>query len=61
MKFYTILEIAGMLKVSKDTVSEWIRKGKLGATKLGGTKTVRVSENDLNKFLSDNRVVTTQE
>ncbi|WMI81798.1 helix-turn-helix domain-containing protein [Anaerotignum sp. MB30-C6] len=57
MKFYTTFEVADLLKVSERTIREWIRGGKLGATKLGGTKTVRISEDDLNKFLSDNRVV----
>ncbi|WP_312048160.1 helix-turn-helix domain-containing protein [Anaerotignum sp.] len=57
MRFYTVSEIGDMFKVSRDTVSEWIRKGKIGAVKIGGTKTVRISESDLNKFLADNRIV----
>ncbi|WP_317853806.1 helix-turn-helix domain-containing protein [Chakrabartyella piscis] len=57
MKFYTTFEVADILKVSEGTIREWIRKGKLGATRLGGTKTVRVSEQDINRFLEGNRVV----
>lgn len=56
MKFYTTFEVAEILKVSESTVSEWIRKGRIGAVKIGGTKTIRVSEDDLKKFLADNRV-----
>lgn len=57
MKIYTTFEISEILKVSEGTVRDWIRKGKLGATKLGGTKTVRISEEDLTKFYNDNKVV----
>lgn len=56
MKLYTTFEVADILKVSERTVREWIRKKKLGATRLGGTKTVRVSEEDLKEFLNINRV-----
>ncbi|MDD3394521.1 MAG: helix-turn-helix domain-containing protein [Anaerotignum sp.] len=59
MKFYTASEIAEILKVTKGTVSEWLREGRMGAVKIGGTKTIRVSEDDLNKFLADNRMVAT--
>ncbi len=57
MKFYTTFEVADLLKVSERTIREWIRGGKLGATRLGGTKTVRISEEDLQRFLAENRVV----
>ena len=57
MKFYTVVEVAEILKVTEGTIRDWIRKGKLGATKLGGTKTVRISEEDLTKFYNDNKVV----
>ena len=61
MNFYTVSEVADMFKVSRDTVGDWIRKGKIGAVKFGGTKTVRISETDLNKFLTDNRVIAPEE
>jgi len=57
MNFYTVSEIAQILKVTEGTVSEWVRKGRIGAIKVGGTKTIRVGEDDLNKFLADNRIV----
>jgi excisionase family DNA binding protein len=59
MKFYTISEVAEILKVTQGTVSEWVRKGKIGAIKVGGTKTVRISEEDLKRFCDENRVSTT--
>lgn len=61
MKFYTVSEIADVFKVTEGTVSEWARKGRIGAIKVGGTKTVRVSEDDLNKFLADNRMAAAAE
>ena len=56
MKVYTAFEISELLKVSEPTIRGWIRKGKLGAAKLGGTKTVRISEKDLEAFLAENRI-----
>lgn len=52
--YYTCEEIAEKFKVSKETVWIWIRKGKLGAVKLG--KHFRVSEKDLQDFLERQRV-----
>ncbi|MGE4213178.1 MAG: helix-turn-helix domain-containing protein [Anaerotignaceae bacterium] len=59
MKFYTVAEVASILKVAECTVSDWVRKGKLGAIKIGGTKTVRISDEDLKQFCEENRVVNT--
>ncbi len=49
--YYTCEEIAKKFNVRKETVWLWIRKGKLGAVKLG--KHYRVSEEDLRDFLAD--------
>ena len=51
-KFYTPEEIAGKFKVNVATVWEWIRKGKLGAVKVG--RLYRVSEDQLNDFIKVN-------
>lgn len=48
-KFYTIEEIAILLKVSYLTVFRWIQTGKLSAYKIG--KQYRIDVLDLNKFL----------
>lgn len=48
-KFYTIEEIADLLKVSYLTVFRWIQAGKLPAYKVG--KRYRIEVKDLNNFL----------
>ncbi len=48
-KYYTIEEIAKMLKVAYLTVYRWIQGGKLVAYKAG--KQYRIKELDLNKFV----------
>lgn len=60
MKFYTTFEVADILKVTERTIRKWINEGKLEAARLGGTKTVRVSGDDLNRFLNANRIVATE-
>jgi len=49
-KYYTITEIAKILKVAYLTVYRWIQDGKLVAYKAG--KQYRVKKNDLNKFIT---------
>ena len=48
-QYYTIEEVAEMLKVAYLTVYRWIQAGKLIAYKAG--KQYRIKEEDLNKFL----------
>ena len=48
-EFYTIEEVAKMLKVAYLTVYRWIRAGKLTAVKAG--KQYRISKVNLNNFL----------
>jgi len=50
-KYYTIDELALMLKVTYLTVYRWIRAGKLKAVKAG--KQYRISQDMLNKFLKN--------
>lgn len=55
MNYYTLDEAAKMLKVSPDTVLEWVRSGRLRASRLsGGNKTVRVSDTDITAFYEAN-------
>ncbi len=49
MQLLTIEDVAEMLKVSKRTVYEWIRAGKLEAVKAGSLW--RISEEALQDFL----------
>lgn len=49
MQFLTIDEVAEKLKVSRRTVYEWVRAGKLEAVKVGSLW--RISEQALQDFL----------
>ncbi len=49
-KYYTIEEIAKMLKVAYLTVYRWIQSGKLKAYKAG--KQYRVKKEDLGRFIT---------
>ena len=55
-KVYTVKDIANMLQVKETTVTYWIRKGKLTATRLADSRLYRVKESDLNKFLENKEV-----
>ncbi len=48
-QYYTIEEVAKMLKVAYLTVYRWIRAGKLTAYKAG--KQYRIEKTDLDKFM----------
>jgi excisionase family DNA binding protein len=47
-KLYTCDEIAGMYRVKKLTVWDWIRKKKLGAIKIG--RDYRISQEQVDDF-----------
>jgi excisionase family DNA binding protein len=51
--FYTVEEIAGILKITKDNVRAIIRQGKLTAIKIG--RELRVKESDLKEFIKYHR------
>lgn len=60
--FYTLDEIAGMLKVSKSTVHSWVRKGSLKVHRFGfdGNRrrcgrgvVTRVSKKDFDDFVAE--------
>lgn len=52
-KFYTLKEVAEMLKVSVAAVRMWVYRGKLPAVKAGTLR--RVRESDLVEFLGLNK------
>lgn len=52
-QFYTIDEIAELLKISYLTVFRWVKAGKLSAYKVG--KQYRIDVQDLNKFLEKSK------
>ena len=56
-KFYTTEEVAEMLKVNRESVRRWVRKGKLKSIKLGG-KFIRISQIQLDTFIKESESVT---
>ena len=52
-EYYTIAEVAKMLKVTYLTVYRWIRFGKLNAIKAG--KQYRISKFELDRFVNIER------
>ena len=52
-KFYTITEVANILRVSYLTVFRWLQAGKLSAYKVG--KQYRIEIQDLDKFLEKSK------
>ena len=50
-KLYTLQEVADYLKVTRQTIYNYVTAGKLKATKLAGRKEYRVTEEDLQEFM----------
>jgi excisionase family DNA binding protein len=48
--YYTVEEVAEMLKVSIETIRRYVRSRNIPAIKLGG-KYIRIEKKDLQKFL----------
>lgn len=53
MKFFTLGEIAKMLKLNQQTLRRYVREGKLKAARFG--REYRVREDDLNEFYEERR------
>jgi len=53
--YYTIEEVAEILKVNPESVRRWVRAKKIPAIKLGG-KYIRISAIDLESFTKSSRV-----
>ena len=51
IEFFTVSEIAGLLKVERRTVIRWICAGKLKGFKPAGSRFWRVRQRDLKKIL----------
>lgn len=51
--YFTVVEIADLLKVHTSTVRRWIRDGDLAAKKIGGR--VRVTRSGLRAFVKSSR------
>ena len=53
MKLYTLQEVADVLRVSRQTIYNYVTAKRLKASKIG--KEYRVTENDLQDFLKNGR------
>ena len=54
IKMYTMDEAAYLMNISKSTVKNLVRDGKLKTHRLG-PRTIRISEEDLNQFVDDRK------
>ncbi len=50
-KLYTLQEVADYLKVSRQTIYNYVTKKRLRAYKLGGQREYRVTDADLQEFI----------
>lgn len=53
-KLYTLQEVANYLKVSRQTIYNYVGAGKLKASKLAGAKEYRVTESEIKRFMEAN-------
>lgn len=52
MEYFSVSEVSKMLKISKYTIREWMRDGKIKGTKLSD-KVWRVSGEELENFIKE--------
>ncbi len=52
-RWYTVEEIADMLKVHVNTVRRWVREHKLAGHNFGGRTGYRIREQDFRAFLDE--------
>lgn len=52
--FYTVKEVAKMLRLNAVTIYGYIREGKMSAIKLG--KNYRIAEDDLEVFIEEHKL-----
>jgi excisionase family DNA binding protein len=50
-RWFTVSEVADILKVHEETVRQWLRAGRLEGVSLSRRAGWRVAESDLNRFL----------
>ena len=56
--YYTCEEVAAMLKITTQTVYDWISAGKLPAIKIG--KSYRIEEGDIEALINRGRISSKQ-
>lgn len=50
-KFYSLQEVADLLKVSKQSIYNWLKEGRIKAKKYG--KEYRVTQEELNRLIKE--------
>ena len=61
MPFLTPEQASAQMGVSEDTILNWVKAGRLRASKLSGTKTLRISTDDIMAFYDDNATIPKKE
>ena len=56
--YYTCKEVASMLKITTQTIYDWIAAGKLPAIKIG--KSYRIEEGDIEALINRGRISSKQ-
>lgn len=52
----TVADVAAQLKVPEQAVRRWLREGRLGGMRLGGTKAGwRIAPSDVERFVQESR------
>ncbi len=59
MEFYTTKEVAEMLKVTKKTINQYVRKGKIKAIDMGNK--YRFTKEQIEEFVENNIVDNSEE
>lgn len=57
MPFLTVEQAAVQMNVAEATVKDWIKSGRLRASKLSGTKTIRISVDDIMALYDANATI----
>ena len=58
----TVADVAAQLKVPEQAVRRWLREGRLGGMRLGGTKAGwRIAPSDVARFVEESRQQTPKE
>ena len=53
MRFFTVAEVAEMLRVRRETVYGWIKDGELATIHFA--RTIRIADRDLEQFVENHR------
>lgn len=49
-KLYTVKEVADILKLKEITIRQWMSRGQLQFIKIGGGRTVRITQQEIDRM-----------